>query len=62
MFKNSMVAESVSDVDLDWVLAHEMDHSLGTVVPGQTDTDGHLLKYDGTVDKWQTFNSVACRG
>lgn len=60
VFKTHMV-EGVTDQALDWVIAHEMDHSVNNVVSGTTDSDGHMLKSDGSVDPYQTLNSVGCR-
>jgi hypothetical protein len=47
---------------LDFVLSHEMDHSVGNVVDGITNEDGHLLLPDGSVDPFHTVHSRGCAG
>ena len=56
------MVDGVTDKALDSVIAHEMDHSVRKIASGTTDDDGHMLRPDGTVDRWQTLNSVNCRG
>jgi hypothetical protein len=49
-------------VSLDFVISHEMDHALAHVQAGVTDSAGHLLKANGSVDFGFTLNSSRCAG
>jgi len=62
IFERSWIDSNWSERNLDYVISHEMDHSAGNAVPGLTDSQGHLLKADGTVDSYHTANSRQCAG
>jgi hypothetical protein len=49
--------------ETDYIFAHEMDHIADHTYPGTvTDRAGHLLRDDGTVDRYHTPNSRECGG
>lgn len=50
-----------NEQDIDYLLAHEMDHIADHTYPGTiTDDRGHILRDDGTVDRYHTPNSKLC--
>jgi hypothetical protein len=62
VFDRKWVDESWTPMHLDWIISHEMDHSVDNVIPGVTDDEGHLLKSDGTVNRYHTAHSRQCEG
>jgi hypothetical protein len=60
-FANFGAQKDIGGYNLDWLIAHEMDHYLGTLTTG-TDSNGHFIRPDGTVDESQTAYSAACSG
>lgn len=47
---------------IDYVIAHEMDHSLYEVYAGVTNSEGHLITSSGTIDAANTVHSAQCSG
>jgi hypothetical protein len=48
-------------LNLDGAITHEMDHHRANIVPGATDSRGHLLE-NGVPNPYHTLNSKQCGG